>query len=108
MLHRKDACDQSIGICKLFISLASASIAFIINLIIDPKIAMPAPVKFAATLLMAASVVAGVIALMHITFRISQGEYDIHAIRYRRCAAWQILTFLAGIFVLGIWALFFI
>jgi len=108
MPHEKDACDQSIGICKLFITLATAAIAFIINLVIDPQVAIPAWFKFPATILMGASVIAGVISLMHITHKISRAEYDINASAYRHCAAVQILAFLGGAVVLGAWALFFI
>ncbi|MGE4423250.1 MAG: hypothetical protein AB7D39_13210 [Pseudodesulfovibrio sp.] len=108
MPHRKDACAQSIGICKLFITLASASIAFIINMIIDPAVVIPTAVKFLATLSMGGSVFAGIASLMHITYRISQGVYDIHADAYRHCASAQIILFAVGVLILGGWALFFV
>ncbi|MCJ2163136.1 MULTISPECIES: hypothetical protein [unclassified Pseudodesulfovibrio] len=105
MSHEKDACQYSIDICKLFITLASASIAFIVQIIINNEAILPLWIKYPTIILMATSVIAGVFSLMHVTFKVSQGKYDIHTNSYRHCATIQIYAFVLGICFLGGWAL---
>ncbi|MGH7622946.1 MAG: hypothetical protein ACREMU_11450, partial [Gemmatimonadaceae bacterium] len=97
--------DIAVDLVKLFITFATAAIAFLVGAVFSGKIVLGTVTIAACLLLFAASVACGLLFFMNAVSELHTGDYLVTDQRPSILAAVQILFFLAGATWLGVVAI---
>jgi len=98
----KDGCSLSLELVKLFITLASAGIAFILGLASSATSKLPFLIVGGVLLLMVISIISGILCHSRLTGLIAKNNnYDAYERIYMSLAKWQFLSFGFGFLLLA-------
>ena len=93
--------DFAVDLVKLFITFATAGLAFLMGGVFSGKIVLPACSIIVCLVLLAASVACGIFFFMNAVAGLETGTYSVTARGPSRIAALQFLFFFLAAFVLG-------